>query len=164
MSWSRNAILVVLLIAVLLNVVAGVSVPSTRAILKQSYVTIVKNEAVSALNSAPVAPFPSIAGASQAIINLLPMTDAEAPSGKEIVPKLKAHFQEPSKNPADARRIMFVDAPRDRSRPGLDKPQPEVKGKGKARVMPNLAINLENPQASGVPANWVLVANYHTHP
>ncbi|KAI8839299.1 hypothetical protein BC829DRAFT_421058 [Chytridium lagenaria] len=59
---------------------------------------------------------------------------------------------------------MFVDAPRDRSRPGLDKPQPEVKGKGKARVMPNLAINLENPQASGVPANWVLVANYHTHP
>ncbi|KAI8846730.1 hypothetical protein BC829DRAFT_418877 [Chytridium lagenaria] len=30
MSWSRNAILVVLLIAALLNVVVGVSVPSTR--------------------------------------------------------------------------------------------------------------------------------------
>ncbi|KAI8836170.1 hypothetical protein BC829DRAFT_421792 [Chytridium lagenaria] len=178
MSWSRNAILVVVLIAALLNVAAGLSVSSTRgADIDGGAISQVKNEAVSALNSAPaVAPVP------RNIITVNNPSRTEAPTAHEIIPPLRAHFRELLKksafsktivqelggwiyaDTANPRRIMIVDAPKDRSKPSQDKKLPEAKGKGKERVLPNLSIDLNNPQASGVPANWVLVANYHTHP
>ncbi|KAI8853855.1 hypothetical protein BC829DRAFT_429699 [Chytridium lagenaria] len=209
MSWSRYAILVVVLIAALLNVVVGVSVPTTGADIDGRAVSQVKHEALLALNSAPVAAVSS----SQAVVPLpmesnkqvqlqrrakatkaIPVVNTsmtEGPLGGDITTALKHHFKELFQksiyskaivqemggwvyaDSANPRSIMFVDAPKDRSKPSKEPkpegPKPKGKGKGKGKAEDNeregdISIMLNNPLPGGVPANWVLVANYHTHP
>ncbi|KAI8836168.1 hypothetical protein BC829DRAFT_421790 [Chytridium lagenaria] len=182
MFWSRSAILLVVLIAALLNVAAGLSVSSAGAESAVSQCTTGSSQAVPPLPMKVHQVQLQRRNKGKKPGHVKNASRTEGPSGQELIPQVKAHFKELLKksafsktivqelggwiyaDSADPRRIKVVDAPKDRSRPSQDKPAPAAKGSKAPAPLQNLAINLENPQAGGVPANYVLVANYHTHP